>query len=194
MRRLAALFVFGLLVVLTLTGCAGSGPGASPGAGGSGKALPWLGGSIKIGYVRSDVISQRLADYRDADNTLRSENAQWTAEAERMEAEVRGKEAKAEELRLILSPDRRKQLEDEVTQARRELQRYRESTWYAEESRYIKRRKELMQPIDARVNDAIWKVAEAEGFDIVLDTVAGNVVYAKPGLDITDKVIEELQR
>jgi len=51
-----------------------------------------------------------------------------------------------------------------------------------------------MEPIDARVNDAIWRICEQKDLDIVFDTVAGNIVYVKPGLDITEDVLEELQR
>lgn len=184
---------------LIFAGCAGSAPGTAPGGTSSapstgGTTFPWSSGGSKIGYVRSDVISQRLADYRDVENALRSDNNQWTAEAEKMEAELRGKESQLEELKLILSADRRKQLEDEVTSGRKELQRFRQSTWYDDNSRYLKRREELMKPIDARVNDAIYKVAEQRGLDMVFDTVSGNVVFAKPGLDITDLVIEELEK
>lgn len=188
-----------LAALLTL-GCAGSNPGVSPGGAtpstpsGGGTTFPWSSGGIKIGYVRSDVISQQLPDYRDVDNALRSENNLWTAEAEKMESELRGKESQLEELKLILGEERRKQLETEVNTGRKELQRFRQTTWFDDNSRYLKRRKELMEPIDARVNDAIYKVAEMRGLDIVFDTVAGNVVYAKPGLDITDLVLEELKR
>ncbi len=186
------------MVALIVSGCAGTGPGATPGvtpSGGSGGAtFPWSSSGGKIGYVRSDIIAGRVTDYRDVENALQVENNQWTAELEKMEAELRGKEMQLEELKLILGAERRKQLEDEVATGRKELQRFRQSTWYDDNSRYLKRRKELMEPIDAKVNDAIYKVAEELGLDVVFDTVAGNIVFAKPGLDITDQVIRELEK
>jgi outer membrane protein len=198
MRWRSILPVLALAALGGLVGCAGTAPaGGASGAGGGGSSpavLPWSSNGGKIAYVRSDVISQRLADYRDADNTLKSENSQWLSDASKMEADIHTKEAELDELRLILTPERRKDLEDALDKARKDLQKYRQDTWYDEESKYIKRRKELMEPVDAKVNDAIYKVAEAQGLDIVLDTVAGNVVYAKPGLDLTDKVLEELQK
>jgi len=190
----------GVFFLALVAGCAaprqsGSPNAAAPGTTTAPSAFPWTSsGGVKIGYIRSDVISQKHIDYRDADNTLKSENSEWQAEAARMEADIKTKEGELEELRLILTPERRKELEDVLAKARKELATYRQSTWYDENSKYLKRRKELMDPIDARVNDAIWKVADAQGVDIVLDTVAGNVVYAKPTLDLTDKVLEELQR
>jgi len=203
MLRLASITrsLAGLFALALISGCAASGQGgAAGGTTSSGTpaapgGFPWSSGNgAKIGYIRSDIISQKNIDYRDADNTLKAENNEWLAEATRMESEIKTKEGELEELKLILTPERRKELEDELAKARKDLASYRQSTWYDENSKYLKRRKELMDPIDARVNDAIWKVAEAEGVDIVLDTVAGNVVYAKPTLDLTDKVIEELTR
>ena len=178
---------------VVFAGCAASRSGTSAETGVA-KVFPWSSGGVKIGYIRSDAIAEKYPDYSDADNTLRSENRGWLAEAEGMEREMRSKETELEELSLILSPQRRQQLEDELVQARKELQQFRHQTWYDDNSTYIKRRKELLEPIDARVNDAIWKVAEEQGIDIVFDTVAGNIVYVKPAFDLTDLVLEELQR
>jgi len=187
------------LSLLLLAGCAATGQVGGT-AGGATPAqpvaapFPWSSGGAKIGYVRTDLISQRLAEYRDADNRLKSENQDWQAEVARMESDVKAKETEFEEIRLILTPERKRELEENLVKMRKELASFRQQTWYDENSKYLKRRKELMEPIDARVNDAIWKVAEAAGVDIVFDTVAGNVVYAKPALDLTEKVLEELQK
>lgn len=50
---------------------------------------------------------------------------------------------------------------------------------------------ELMAPLLEKINDAITKIAEQEGFEIVLDLSEG-VYYALSELDITDLVINEL--
>lgn len=185
------IILIALVPMVMFVGCAGT---SATGTGGGGiPTMPWQSGSsLKLGYIRSDVISEKYADYRDADNSLEKDNRKWLAEADKMEEVVRSKERKLEEVRLILSEERLSELEKELIKERKALQKYRNDTWYAENSTYVKRRRELMAPIDARVNDAIWKVAEEEGLDLVFDTIAGNIVFAKEGLDITDLVMEEL--
>lgn len=188
-RAIIPIFLLGII------GCAATGPGSSVNGEetkSSAPLLPWSSGNLKIGYVRSDVILEKFPDYKDVDNSLRSDNRNWLKQAEDMESEISVKETELEELRLILSPERRKQMESELAELRSSLQKFRLDTWYDDNSTYIKRRRELMEPVDARVNDAIWVVAEDEGLDIVFDTIAGNIVYARQGLDITDKVLEEL--
>jgi len=186
--------IIGLFLIAFIAGCAGAGPGAAPGGKSGATVLPWASGGLKIGYVNSDVIAQRLTEYRDADKILEGENRQWQSEADKMETDIRAKETEFEELRLILSPERRKTLEDELNQKRKDLYKYRQDTWFAENSRYIKRRRELMEPIDTRVTDAIYKVAEAKGLDVIFDAVGGNMVYVNPTFDVTDLVLEELQK
>lgn len=172
-------------------GCASSAPSSGRE---STPILPWGGGGVKIGYIRSDVIMQKLPEYRDAENTLQRENEGWLKEAENLESQIRIKESQLEELRLILSEERRKTMEDELAELKRKLYRFRQDTWYAEDCRYIRRRREIFDPIDAKVTQAVKKVAEERGLDIVIDTVSGNVVYGKPVFDITELVIEELKR
>ena len=181
-----------LLAASVMFGCAGTAPGGGVAAGGGG--LPWAGGSLKVGYIRSDVIMQRYPEYRDVGNKLKAENEDWLAEVDKMESNILRMETEMEELRLILSQEQKEKREQELNQARKELQKYRQDTWYDENSRYIKRRNELLEPVNARVNDAVWKVAEERGLDIVFDTVAGNIVYVKPAFDMTELVLEELQR
>lgn len=183
-----------LLALLIGVGCAPTTPGTGEESGVSkGPSLPWMSSGLKIGYIRSDVITDKFQDYRDSDNALRIDNEQWLIQDEKMSNEVSRKELELEELRLILSDDRRKSLEDELVKLRKRLHKFRQDTWYDENSNYVKRRKELNEPINARVNDAIWKVAEEKGLDLVFDTLSGNIVYANSALDITEAVLEELQ-
>jgi len=156
--------------------------------------LPWQSGGLKIGYIRSDVINRDYPEYRDADNELQFQNRKWLQEAKKLEKQIRKREREQEELSLIFSEERRIEIQAEITSKRKELQKFQNDTWYSDNSSYIKRRREVMEPIDARVNDAIWKVAEERDLDMVFDTIAGNVVYVKPALDITEDVLEELKR
>ncbi len=188
-KRLVFLAILPTLTIIS--GCASTTPG---GSGGSAPALPWATSGLKIGYVRSDEIMKRYQEYRDAENSLRTQNRQWLSDVEKMEEDIQRMVSEREQLGLILSEERRKKLDDDIADARKDLQKFKNDTWYDDNSEYIKRRKELMEPVDARVNEAIWKVAEEKGLDMIFDTVAGNIVFVKPELDITDLVIEELER
>jgi len=53
---------------------------------------------------------------------------------------------------------------------------------------------EIVGPVLEKVKNIIKKVAEDGNYDFVFDTVAGNILYAEPVHDITEKVIYELER
>lgn len=201
LMRFAIILAFAVVFSLQFSGCASGNQqpvinedGTQQQPSQSGSILPWQSGGMKVGYIRSDVISKEYAEYRDADNSLQEENRRWLSEVEEKEEQVRSKETELNDLALILSDERKQKLQEEITELKKDLQKFKHDTWYDENSRYVQRRKELMEPIDARVNDAIWKVSKAKNLDMVFDTVSGNVVYVKPELDITDEVLEELEK
>jgi hypothetical protein len=51
-----------------------------------------------------------------------------------------------------------------------------------------------MRPFVEKVNLILKKIGEEEGFTIILDAAAGGIVYVKEGMDLTDKVIAELNK
>jgi Skp family chaperone for outer membrane proteins len=194
MIKNATISAFIISFFVLISGCSPTTPGVTGDTPSSSSgSFPWSKSGLRMGYVRSDVISQQYRDYQDADNALQTENRKWLKEAEDMEIGIADKEKDLEELSLILSKDQKSKLENDLVETRKALQRFRHETWYDENSQYVKYRKEVMEPIDSRVNDAIWKVAEREELDVVFDTISGNIVYVKPEFDITNKVLEELQ-
>ena len=44
------------------------------------------------------------------------------------------------------------------------------------------------------IDDAIQKVGKRDGYDYIFNVVSGPIVYALPQYEVTDQVIEELQK
>ena len=51
-----------------------------------------------------------------------------------------------------------------------------------------------MQPIIGSINQVIHRIGEEEGYDFIFDSVAGNILHAKEKYDITEAVLEELEK
>jgi len=64
---------------------------------------------------------------------------------------------------------------------------------FGENGQAAKRNKELTQPIVEKINGVIAKIAEDEAYTIIFDAAQGNIVYAKKMLDLTEKVMAQLQ-
>lgn len=65
---------------------------------------------------------------------------------------------------------------------------------FAEDGTIMKRRVELIAPIQSRVFGAIEAYATQEGFDVVIDK-SGNasIIYYSQGVDRTEQIIEKLK-
>ena len=51
-----------------------------------------------------------------------------------------------------------------------------------------------MAPVYAKIDIAIQQVGKREGFDYIFNVVSGGIVYALPQYEVTQKVIDELEK
>ena len=51
-----------------------------------------------------------------------------------------------------------------------------------------------MAPIYAKMDNAVSKVGAELGFDYIFNVSSGQIVYALPQYDLTDKVVDELSK
>ncbi|KPJ54481.1 hypothetical protein AMJ39_00185 [candidate division TA06 bacterium DG_24] len=153
-----------------------------------------LGGEeVKIGYIDSGRIFTEYRGTADIETQLNEELRSWQGEERTRLGEIEQLEAQLESQRLMLSDESQRTKQTEIDRKRREYQEYVQGVW-GPGGLLEQRNIELTQPIIERINVAIEKIASAEHYTMVLDIADGFVVYAVPGLDVTDKVIEELNR
>jgi len=148
---------------------------------------------IKVGYVNSDRILGEYDEAKEAQSKL-------DIEAKKLEDEYRGMLAKLDSLqkdyerqKMMMSETRRKTKEAEVAQLQESIQKYQVEK-LGPEGEIYKKQAELVSPILEKVKKVIEKVGKDNKYDYIFDTVQGNILYAEPAHDLTDKVIYELKR
>ena len=62
------------------------------------------------------------------------------------------------------------------------------------EGEIYRKQAELVGPVLEKIKSVIEKVGKENEYDYIFDTVAGNILYAEPVHDLTDKVLYELKR
>lgn len=83
----------------------------------------------------------------------------------------------------------RQQTEQRIINRENEVTKFQEEV-FGEDGTIIKRRLELIKPIQERVFAAIGKYAEQRGFDIVIDLASNpTILYHKPAVNHTDAII-----
>ncbi len=148
---------------------------------------------MKIAYVNSDRILAEFDEAKEAQSKL-------DIEAKKMENEYRGMLTTLDSLsrdyerqKMIMSETRRQTKENEIGQLQQSIQRYQVEK-LGPEGEIYRKQAELVGPVLEKIKSVIEKVGKENKYDYIFDTVAGNILYAEPVHDLTDKVLYELKR
>lgn len=146
----------------------------------------------KIGYIDSGKIMRSYSGVATAEEQLREENRKWEAELGTMNEELRKEKADLDDLSLLLSETRKKEKELKIEELEKQIQAFQKRIW-GDNGEYMRKQESLLKPVYEDIKRAVDSISEEDGFDIVFDSVQGNIVFAREQLDITERVIELLK-
>lgn len=142
--------------------------------------------------IDSRYILEKVPDYQAAQNALDNLSKTWQTEIDNQMQEVDRLYKSYQAERAMLNDEMRKKREDEIVakeKTAKDLQKQR----FGYEGDLFKKRQELVKPVQDRVFNAVQKVAQNRGFDLVLDKAGGvTLFYADPKLDKSDEVLKTL--
>ncbi len=147
----------------------------------------------KIVYIDSYRIRLEYKEFQDAQAQFNKEVEQWNLEVENGQKDIERMEAELAKQALILSDAKKKEKEAEI-EAKKTVWQKQANEIFGPDGRAELRNVALTKPLLDKINTVLEKVALAEGYDLILDSVNGNIAYAKKEMDITDKVLEELEK
>jgi len=140
---------------------------------------------LKVGYVQVDKILQDAPQTAESGKKLEREFGPRSQELERMQKQIRDLETSLDKDGLTMSESDRRNKERDIGERKLEFQRKQREL---REDINLRKNEELAGLQD-RINKAVTKVAETEGYDLV---VYSGVAYANKKIDITDKVLANL--
>ena len=151
---------------------------------------PHAGAQMKIGYIDTPKILATWEPALAAQKKLEGEANAVQMELQKREADIRDSQAKIEQQGLMLTEQKKAQKQQEIQDMIVQYQ-----TFMQEKQVEIgKRREELFQPVTDKINDAIKKIGDDAGYDYILDTAQGVLLYVQDGHDLTEKIMEELNK
>ena len=148
---------------------------------------------LKIGYVDSETIMQKLPDAQDARQKLDDLVSGWRTELIKMQSELKNKQADFEKKKLIMSEKIKKEKNDELLKLARSIDLFR-SRKFGTRGELYQKQDQFMKPIQNKIFTAIKEIAEEEDLDFVFDRTSDvTLLYAKEKYDITNLVLEKLK-
>jgi len=149
--------------------------------------------SEQIVYYNSDIVLDNNIELQEAEATLANEIQQWEQEIEEIEADIETLTSEYEQRKLTLLPSGQQEAENAINQLKQERDNKIQEI-YGENGKIITRNNELIQPVMSKLRTVIELISIENNYSIVLDASMGVIGYAKSKLDITDMIIEELEK
>jgi len=146
----------------------------------------------RFAYVDTEYILKHIPEYLSAQKQLDALSVQWQEEVDNRFAEIEKLYQAYQEDQVLLSEEMRRKREDEIVNKEREAREFQRQK-FGFEGDLFQERVKLVQPIQERVAQAIQRIAQDQGLDVVLDKGSEvTFLYANPNLDKSDAVINQL--
>jgi outer membrane protein len=152
-----------------------------------------LSAQPKIGYVDSDTVMKQLTDYQDTQKKLDALIKEWQEEIAKLEKDWNEKYDDYQKKKLILSEEKRVDIEKELVDMENQISKYRQEK-LGVRGELFQKQEELMKPINNRIFTAIQDVAKENDYDFIFDR-SGQMIFlfAKDKYDVTQLVLDKLK-
>jgi outer membrane protein len=155
-------------------------------------AIGVLGFAQKFAVVDTRYILDKMPDYKAAQKQLDDVAAGWQKDIDAQQTELDNMYKSFEAEQVMLSEELKRKREDQLFNKEknvRDLQRKR----FGFEGDLFKKRQELIKPIQDKVYNAIQRMAQDRGYQIVFDKSEGiTIIFADPELDKSEDVLKAL--
>lgn len=149
----------------------------------------------KVGWVNSEVILQQYPPAIKAQSDLDALTAKWTKSIDSMTTDLQTAYAEAQKQFTNMTPDKQREVQQQLVQKEQYMQQFRQQKFGQPNGQLFIKQEEFLQPIKAKILDAIDYVRQKEGMNFVFDKT-GDVLllFADPQFDITNVVLDKLKR
>lgn len=147
---------------------------------------------LKIGYIDSDTVMDKLPDVQDARQKLDALIQEWQAELKELENKWKTKFDDYEKRKLIMTDQTRSETEAELIKLENDIAQFRDKK-FGTNGELFQKQDEFMKPVQNKIFNAIKLVAEEDDLDFVFDR-SGDIMilFAKEQYDISQKVLDKL--
>jgi outer membrane protein len=147
-----------------------------------------------MGYIDSEVLKERLPEFRDAQRKLDQLRQDYENQAKDREAKLVKLQEDFRRQEMLMSEARKAELQAEFEGKVQQLQQFTQEK-FGPEGELMRKNIELSEPIFKKINDTIQGMAEEEGYDFIFDAAApsSGLVFAQENYDLTEQLLELMQ-
>jgi len=147
----------------------------------------------KFAWVHSQRVLAEFQEYVDAQNKLNTIRNEYDSEYQNMLKDYNDLLQEIDSQSLLLSPEKKQEKQRQAQENAMAIEKYKYDK-LGPEGEYYKKTMEITKPIIDKINALIAQIGESEGYDFIFDAASGALLHAVPKYDITDRIIEELNK
>src|SRR3954470_3914449 len=158
---------------------------------GTGSLAAQQAGNAKVAYVNTQAILKQTPGYVKAESTFTKELANYRVEVQKLQATLDSSAADFDQQSVMLSPTQRAAKRKDLQAQQQKLEQRTQEL----QQQAATRERELLDPIQSKVNSVIEGVRAAGNYAMIFDVSAPNngIVTADKSLDLTQRVIQQLK-
>lgn len=145
----------------------------------------------KFALVDMDYILSNMPSYEMANEQLNQLSLRWQKEVEEKgkEAETMYKNYQSES--VFLTDEQKRKKEDEIVAAEKAASELR-AKYFGPDGELYKKRQSLMKPIQEEIYNAVKKLCDERGYQMIIDRASADIIFASPKIDVSNEILEKL--
>jgi outer membrane protein len=149
--------------------------------------------NVRIGFVDSQRIFNEYKSAQEAQDRFSREIQSWRTEADDRRRQVDELRNELKDQDPLLSEAKKLEKESTLQKAVSDYDRFVQDFW-GPNGKVQRLNDEITREVIGKVRDAVELLANREGYDLVLDAADGNVIFGVKSLDLTQRVLDELNK
>ncbi|QXP60162.1 OmpH family outer membrane protein [Olleya sp. HaHaR_3_96] len=149
---------------------------------------------VRIGYIDTEYILENIPEYTEATGQLDSKVQKWKTEIERKLNDVKLKRESLNNEKALLTKELIEEREEDLVFEEKEILDYQQKRFGPNGDLMIQKR-QLMQPVQDQIFQAVQDIAKAKKYDFVFDKSADVVMlYSAERFDMSELIIRTISR
>ena len=146
----------------------------------------------KFALVDMEYVLRNVPAYEMANEQLNQVSQRWEKEVTELAKEAETMYKNYQSDMVFLTDEQKKKREEEIVKKEDEVKELRYK-YFGHEGELYKKRQSLMKPIQEDIYNAIKKVADEKGYQVIFDRASSqSIVFASPRIDVSNEVLEKL--
>ncbi|MBR1935354.1 MAG: OmpH family outer membrane protein [Muribaculaceae bacterium] len=146
----------------------------------------------KFALIDMEYILKNIPSYEMANEQLNQVSQRWQREVDELKKEASNM-YKTYQADMVFLTDDQKQKREEAIMAKEKEASQLNYKYFGPQGELFKKRQSLMKPIQDDVYNAVKKVCDDKGYQVVFDRASSqSIIFASPRIDISNDVLDKL--